>query len=126
MPKRSPKPLAWKATISAAPTKRSSTSGLPRSKEINVQAGAVLGLPLFDQEHRAHGAALERWLSDRTESDDEGDACASVRAWVRALAGGGWLRACVTGFYGGLRAEIDVRTLCLTRELLAYRSALAD
>jgi acyl-CoA dehydrogenase len=91
-----------------------------------VQAGVVLGLPLFDEEHRAHGAALERWLSDRTESDDEGDASASVRAWVRALAGGGWLRACVTGFYGGLRAEIDVRTLCLTRELLAYRSALAD
>ena len=44
----------------------------------------------------------------------------------RALAGGGWLRACVPGPYGGIRAELDVRTLCLARERLAYRSALAD
>ncbi len=58
--------------------------------------------------------------------DDERNADASCRAWVRALAEGGWLRACVPGTYGGLRAELDSRTLCLARETLAYRSALAD
>jgi acyl-CoA dehydrogenase len=36
------------------------------------------------------------------------------------------LRACVPDFYGGLRANLDVRTLCLARELLASRSGLAD
>ena len=30
------------------------------------------------------------------------------------------------GPYGGIRAELDVRTLCLARERLAYHSALAD
>jgi acyl-CoA dehydrogenase len=37
---------------------------------------------------------------------------------VRALGDGGWLRHCV--------GELDVRTLCLARETLAYREALAD
>ncbi len=30
------------------------------------------------------------------------------------------------GIYGGIRAELDARTLCLARERLAQRSALAD
>lgn len=86
----------------------------------------MLELPLFDEEHRAFAAGLDRWLADAEVTDDESDAAGSCRAWVRALADGGWLRACVPGAYGGLRAELDVRTLCLARERLAYRSALAD
>jgi len=85
-----------------------------------------LGWPFFDEEHRAFAAGLERWLEDVLVFDDEDDADATVRAWVRALGKDGWLRACVTDFHGGLRAELDVRTLCLARETLAYRSPLAD
>ena len=86
----------------------------------------MLDLPLFDEEHRAFSAGLKAWLDGAAVADDESDAATTSRAWVRALAEGGWLRACVPGAYGGLRAELDVRTLCLARERLAYRSALAD
>ncbi len=85
-----------------------------------------LNWPFFDEEHRAFVAGLARWLAEIDVLDDERNADASSRAWVRALAAGGWLRACVPGVYGGLRAGLDVRTLCLARETLAYRSALAD
>jgi len=87
---------------------------------------AELGWPFFDEEHRAFAAGLERWLAQADVLDDERKADASCRAWVRALADGGWLRACVPGAFGGVRPALDVRTLCLARETLAYRSALAD
>jgi acyl-CoA dehydrogenase len=86
----------------------------------------MLDLPLFDEEHRAFSAGLERWLATADVAESESDAAQSCRAWVAALAENGWLRACVPGVYGGLRADLDVRTLCLARERLAYRSALAD
>jgi acyl-CoA dehydrogenase len=83
-------------------------------------------LPFFDEEHRAFVSGLERWLDTANVLDDERNADASCRAWVRALAENGWLRACVPGTFGGLRADLDVRTLCLARETLAYFSGLAD
>ena len=43
--------------------------------------------------------ACERWLDRRTSLDDERNADASCRAWVRALGDGGWLRACVPGVW---------------------------
>jgi acyl-CoA dehydrogenase len=86
----------------------------------------VTDLPLFDEDHRAFAAGLERWLDQANVHDDESAAAASCRAWVRALAEGGWLRATVPGLYGGLRADLDARTLCLARGQLAYRSAFAD
>ena len=48
-----------------------------------------------------------------TELDDR------CRAFVRALAADGWLAHCVG-------SPLDVRTLCLARETLAYHDALAD
>jgi acyl-CoA dehydrogenase len=86
----------------------------------------MLDLPFFDEEHRAFSAGLKTWLDEAAIAGDESDAAPTSRAWVQALAEGGWLRACVPGVYGGLRADLDVRTLCLARERLAYRSALAD
>ncbi len=82
--------------------------------------------PFFDEEHRAFSAGLERWLERADVLDDERNPDASCRSWVRALGENGWLRACVPGAYEGLRAQLDSRTLCLARELLAQRSALAD
>lgn len=86
----------------------------------------MIDLPFFDEEHRAFSAGLDGWLAEASVAEDESDAAASSRAWVRGLAEGGWLRACVPGAYGGIRAELDVRTLCLARERLAYRCAIAD
>jgi acyl-CoA dehydrogenase len=85
-----------------------------------------LALPFFDEEHRAFAAAFDSWLNAANVLDDERNAEASCRAWIRALANDGWLRACVPDFYGGLRPALDVRTLCIARERLAYHSALAD
>ena len=82
--------------------------------------------PFFDEEHRAFAAGLEAYLARADVLDDERDADASCRAWVHALGDAGCLRACVADAYGGLRATLDVRTLCLARETLAFRSALAD
>jgi acyl-CoA dehydrogenase len=82
--------------------------------------------PFFDEEHRAFVAGLTQWLARANVLDDERKADASCRAWVRALADAGWLRACVPGSYGGIRAGLDVRTLCLAREMLANHSSLAD
>jgi len=54
------------------------------------------------------------------------DVDATCRAWVRALADAGHLRHCVPAAYGGARAKLDSRTLCVAREVLAYADALAD
>lgn len=86
--------------------------------------GALLALPFFDEEHRTFAAGLERSLAGVRIEEAEPDA--AVRAWVGELARVGALRACVPGAYGGLRAGLDVRTLCIARELLAHESALAD
>lgn len=82
--------------------------------------------PFFDEDHRAFAAGLAEWLARVNVLDDERNADASCRAWVRALADAGWLRACIPETYGGIRAALDVRTLCLAREALAQHSALAD
>ncbi len=86
----------------------------------------LLQWPFFDEAHRTFAVGLRRWLAEAGVFDEEGDSDASCRAWVRALAENGWLRACVPDAYGGVRATLDARTLCLARETLAYRSALAD
>jgi acyl-CoA dehydrogenase len=71
--------------------------------------------PFFSDEHRTFAAELEGW----DLPDANGDLDARCRALVRALGEGGWLRHCVAD-------PLDVRTLCLARETLAYRDALAD
>ena len=92
----------------------------------DAQRSRSLDWPFFDEEHRAFANALERWLQQAKSLDDDGNTDASCRAWVRALAENGWLRACVPDAYGGVRGGLDVRTLCLARERLADFSALGD
>jgi acyl-CoA dehydrogenase len=83
--------------------------------------------PFFDDAHRRLSGELEAWLAERTEPDhaSHGDVDAACRAWVRALAEGGWLRHAVPAPHGASE-RLDVRTLCLVRETLARRSGLAD
>ena len=82
--------------------------------------------PFFDDEHRTFAADIAKWLDGARVLDDEAKADESCRAWVKALAKSGALRATVSDIHGGLRATLDVRSLCIAREMLAYRSALAD
>ena len=85
-----------------------------------------LAWPFFDDEHRTFARELTTWLGSRDAVDEDADAAAGVKHWVRTLGEGGWLRSCVPQRYGGGSERLDVRTLCLARETLAAHSALAD
>ncbi len=45
---------------------------------------------------------------------------------MRALGDAGWLKAVVPAAYGGLSEALDVRRICLAREILAWHDSLAD
>jgi acyl-CoA dehydrogenase len=86
----------------------------------------TLSWPFFTDAHRAFAEELVRW-ADATlphlPHDDVDEAC---RARVRALGEAGLLKAVVPQAFGGIHAALDVRTLCLAREILAFRDGLAD
>lgn len=84
-----------------------------------------LDWPFYDDSHRALGRELTAWAAAQAVSHDE-DVERVCRDWVRALADAGHLRHCVPAAYGGARAALDSRALCVAREALAYRDALAD
>lgn len=87
-----------------------------------------LSWPFFEQRHRSYAADLEAWC--RTHADAlhaEGtDVDADCRHLVRLLGQADFLRATVPSDHGGLDSPVDVRTLCLSRQILAYHSGLAD
>jgi len=87
----------------------------------------TLALPFFDDGHRRFAEALTRWadanLPSLPHGDDIDEAC---RARVRAFGKDGILTAVVPKSHGGLHSALDVRTLCLAREILAFRDGLAD
>jgi acyl-CoA dehydrogenase len=88
--------------------------------------GDTLDWPFFEAHHRDFAQQLSAW-ADATlpglPHDDVDEAC---RARVKALGAAGFLKAAVPAEYGGLHAALDVRTLCLAREILAARDGLAD
>lgn len=57
---------------------------------------------------------------------DHRHADADCRKLAGMLGAAGWLRYCVPASHGGALEGLDVRSLCLCRELLAQRSGLAD
>ena len=93
---------------------------------------SYLAWPFFDEGHRDQARELERWTAQALPrlldgADGDLDAVyACVDRLVRELGTAGLLRACVPAAYGGARAELDVRSLCLAREILARGSGLAD
>jgi acyl-CoA dehydrogenase len=95
-----------------------------------VTIAETLTWPFFDEEHRAFAAALVRWADAALPTlpgGEEGDALdAACRSRVKALGEAGFLKAVVAAEHGGLHSRLDVRTLCLAREILAARDSLAD
>jgi acyl-CoA dehydrogenase len=86
-----------------------------------------LAWPFFGDAHRQFAAALEHWASKNVSALlDHADVDQTCRGLVRALGDAGWLKAVVPAAYGGLSEKIDVRTLCLAREILAWHDSLAD
>jgi acyl-CoA dehydrogenase len=88
----------------------------------------ALAWPFFDDRHRRFAVELSRWaeatLTQLPHGEDDVDA--ACRARVAALAEAGFLKAVVPQEFGGLSPKLDVRTLCLAREILAFHDGLAD
>ncbi len=89
---------------------------------------SFLAWPFFDDDHRRLAAELDQWAAGSLEAGHAGgaDLDPACRAIARTLGTGGWLRHAVPRAYGGVREQLDVRSLCLVRETLARHAPLAD
>ena len=85
-----------------------------------------LDWPFFEPPHRELAEALDLWAETFLDEQHGADAYAATRALVAQLAEADWLRYCVPEAFGGVPERLDVRSLCLVRETLARRTALAD
>jgi len=87
-----------------------------------------LAWPFLDAAHRVLADGLRSWTKEHADlfAHHTGSADDACRALVPALAEGGWLRYTVPAPYGGALDRLDVRSLCIARESLAYASGLAD
>jgi acyl-CoA dehydrogenase len=88
---------------------------------------AHLAWPFFDEAHGRFGRDLAAWAEQEVERRvDHENVDRSCRDLVRALGEAGWLRAVVPAAHGGFSERLDVRRLCLAREILAWNDSLAD
>src|SRR5262245_47894956 len=86
----------------------------------------TLGWPFFDEGHRRFAREVARFADTALPSLPHDDVDAACRARVTALGAAGLLDAVVPKAYGGSHERLDVRTLCIARETLAFRDGLAD
>jgi len=86
----------------------------------------TLSWPFFDDGHRRFAEGLARWADATLPALPHDDVDAACRARVKAMGEAQILKAVVPAEHGGLFPRLDVRTLCLARELLAFRDGLAD
>ncbi|NNF58394.1 MAG: acyl-CoA dehydrogenase [Rhodothermaceae bacterium] len=84
-----------------------------------------LAWPFFEDRHRTLARQLSTWAEAHVPDDEPEDVDDACRDLVAAMGEAGWLRLCVPA-PAGRHERLDVRSLCLAREALAYRSALAD
>jgi len=93
---------------------------------------SFLAWPFFDDGHRNLAGELERWAGQalptllKGSEDGLDSVYACVSRIVAELGRAGLLRVCVPGAYGGVRDKLDVRSLCLAREIMGRASGLAD
>jgi len=90
---------------------------------------SFLDWPFFDEGHKRYALGLRDWAATEIhhhEPENREALDAQSTELVRKLGEAGWLKACVPAAYGGLFDTFDVRTLCLSREILAYHAGLAD
>lgn len=82
---------------------------------------SFLDWPFFTEHHRRFAGDLEQWCDQHLPVDHH-DVDLACRHLVQALGAGGWLQhsAAKDG------ETLDVRLLCLTREILARHDGLAD
>lgn len=84
--------------------------------------------PFFEPQHRQFAGSFQSWVISCLgdfELDQSGDGRAA-REILRLLAAKGWLGPTVVPDPGTSTRRIDLRRVCLMREILAYSSAIAD
>jgi acyl-CoA dehydrogenase len=92
---------------------------------------SYLDWPFFDDAHRAMARDLRDWAREAVrpiaeavhEPGEVDDIC---RGLVRLLGQGGWLEYCIPASHGGRHDRLDVRSIAIARETLAYHTGLAD
>ena len=85
--------------------------------------------PFFDDAHRELAEGIDAWaISELSWLADAGhdDVDSICKKLVKQLGAGGWLKNSVPAVAGGNYPGLDVRSLCLSRQHLAYHSGLAD
>lgn len=88
-----------------------------------VEHLAHLAWPFFEERHREYAARLEAWVARELAHHGERETDDACRKLARLLGEAGFLAHAIPE---GGRGAIDVRTLCLTREILARHDGLAD
>jgi len=84
---------------------------------------SFLHWPFFDERHSTIAAGIESWCAANLPAD-EADLDRACRDLVGRLGRDGWLKHTAPDHEAA--APLDVRTLCLIRETLAWHDALAD
>ena len=87
---------------------------------------SYLDWPFFTRQHRQLAGELDEWAGRQLNHrlpDDVDDACKELLA---RLAGAGWLNYSAPAPGDAATLPLDVRSLCLIREILARHSGLAD
>jgi len=84
-----------------------------------------LDWPFLDDSHRKLQSDLVAWC-EQYDFGDEEDIDNRCRQLVADLGKAGWLKNCVPAKWGGASEKLDVRSIALCRETLAYYSGLAD
>jgi acyl-CoA dehydrogenase len=83
---------------------------------------SFLAWPFFEERHRALAAALEDWSAQELRRYEEvRDVDGACRELVALLGAAGWLR-----YAAPEDGRLDVRSLCLVRDILARHAGLAD
>ena len=88
-------------------------------------ASSHLALPFFNDAHRQLAEEIGAWAEANAPGEESDDASTASRSLVKQLGAAGWLDLCVPAPAGRFE-KLDVRSLCIARETLAYYSALAD
>jgi acyl-CoA dehydrogenase len=86
----------------------------------------TLAWPFFGGDHHRFAEDLSRWAAatlPELPHDDIDDAC---KARALALGNAGFLKVLMPKELGGPLPRLDVRTLCIARETLAFHNGLAD
>lgn len=89
---------------------------------------SFLDWPFFDDHHRQLARETDEWAASEVASavGDHQDVDGACKKLVSGLGACGLLQLTVPKPYGGRHNRLDVRSLCLVRDILARHDGLAD